>query len=214
MKCKIEFDKEKHIYYVNGIRVPGVSEILESVGVSNMSRVPEHILERACKYGNAVHSMTALCDIGHLDEWGLDDGLRKDLEGWDKFKQENGVSMKHIESIVYSKKYNFIGTLDRVADLQSGIYAGHTGILDVKTPTEISLAAYAQLDAYDIAYKENGAYNLKEQEFVKENPSDIKLIVHLSQDGNYQLHPTRPEDRGCFIPMAQVHNYKLAKGIK
>lgn len=109
----ITFNAETHTYYVDGLKIPGVTSILKGAGLIDFSMVPTDILERAFKFGTAVHLATELDDRDNLDIVSLDAPLLPYILAWRKFKQDMGCKILSIEERVYSAKYRYCGTLDR-----------------------------------------------------------------------------------------------------
>lgn len=104
------FIEETHQYFLDGERLPSVSEIKEPL--TDFSMVKPEVLERASRFGSACHSMVELYLADQLDYATLDEALYGPLEAFQKFlaevrpfENEAGVIID-----VKSRKY------DRVAD--------------------------------------------------------------------------------------------------
>ena len=109
----ITFNAETHEYFYEGLKVPGVTKVLKNAGLIDFSMVPASILERAFKFGTAVHLATELDDRNNLDMATLDAPLLPYVNAWRKFKKDVGCKVLSIEERVYSGKYRYCGTLDR-----------------------------------------------------------------------------------------------------
>lgn len=190
---KLTFDPIDHIYCVDGVQVPNVTSILEDVGITDFSHVPGDVLEHAQKRGTAVHHAAHLFDLGKLNEDSLGEEIRPYLEAWKKFKRETGVMLLECETLVYSEKYRFAGTLDRVA-----ILYGAVGILDIKSGDDSGAAI--QTAGYEIAYNEGKKVKDKTKK---------RWTVRLNRDGNYKVVTlTDMRDKSVFLGALSVYNYK------
>lgn len=141
-KVKVVFDPAKHEYWVEGKKIPGVSEIMKFLGLSkDWSGVDTYYRDR----GTAVHKAIELYIHGNLDEDSLDPVcvpyVEEFKEWWHDPLAVNDDPMT--EQIFYSERFGFAGTIDLILT---------TRIWDFKTTksmehftTEIQGAFYRQL---------------------------------------------------------------------
>ena len=140
----LTFDREQHLYALDGQPLPSVTQILEATGVCDYSYLPPATRRMALGRGSAVHSATQFDDEGDLDEAGLDDELVPYLSAWRRFRAETGFTPDLIEYQDWHRTYRYAGTLDR-----RGVFPdGSKAILDIKTNSSegwvrLQLAAYA-----------------------------------------------------------------------
>lgn len=188
---------ENHEYYVDGVRKPGVTRILQDMGLIDFSGVPADIMECAQKFGTAVHTATELDDNNDLDFKTLDPALVPYIEAWHKFKSENGVEILGIETNHYNPIYQYCGKDDRLAIVRS-----ERTVIDIKTSTSMAAATKMQLAGYALFYE----------------PVKVKRLgVQLKGDGTYKLHPYNSYgDRNTFLYAVSLWwwraNNKLIKG--
>ena len=195
---KITFDSEKHIYYCEGLKVPGVTKVLQGAGLIDFSMVKPDILERAQNFGTAVHLATEFDDNGVLDMASLDDALLPYVEAWRKFKRDTGCKILSIEEVVYSAKYRYCGTLDR----RMLIKERHT-VVDPKSGVGFHPASAIQLEAYKEAWNEGKP--------VKDKIKD-RLVVLLCGDGTYKLPVDdyyQKTDFSVFLAALTLRNWKV-----
>ena len=98
----LQFSEEQHAYTLNSVVVPSVTKILQIVGISDFSKVPADILERARLFGTAVHKACELFDKGTLDERTLDTNLWPYLDAWFAFKKDYQLEFIEIEKPIAS----------------------------------------------------------------------------------------------------------------
>lgn len=186
---ELSFDQEKHEYRLDGLVLPGVTTVLQSVGMVDYSCVDRDVLEYAQTRGTYVHKACELYDEGDLAEDKLSDGLKPYLEAWKRFRLESGFTPTHIEEYSYHKSYLYAGTADRVGKVN-----GKSAIVDIKPPMskpwwQIQTAAYAM-----IWFPEHVPF---------------RIAVSLHPDGTYRAHRhTDPKDKHIFLSALAVHNWK------
>jgi hypothetical protein len=163
----ITFDAATHTYRVDGRVIPSVTQILKATGYINDRWYTPGSAER----GTQIHAETALIDHGFMQ---IDDYKNTQyynyLLAWEKFKKEIGIgNFFYIEKPLYSKRYDFCGTIDRVVKTITGTF-----ILDIKTGVknkshELQLNAYRILMDKDfcnllcVHIKDNGKYSCEDQ---------------------------------------------------
>lgn len=182
---KITVD-EDHIYRVDGMKVPSVTQLLKEFGFygENMLRFADPT------FGSAVHLACQYDDAGTLDESSLDESVRLRLVQWRKYKKENYVYVALNEKPLYSKS-GFCGTPDKVNKIGISNYVD-----DIKTSKIRSLATKVQLVMYKRLAKENG--------FPIHGCREIVLT-----DDSYEIipHDTTKEAR-IMNSMLNIHYYK------
>lgn len=185
---EVKFDPELHEYHVDGVKFPNVTGILSPL--SDFSMVPPDVLARAAQFGKHVHTACELYDNGNLDREALDPALDEYLAGWIKFQTLCPVEIILNESLVYSLKYRYAGTLDRNA-----IYQKKLCMFDIKTgiPTP---AVGPQTAAYAKAHKEMTGEKIKRRFTVLLRPNDFKLVEHADKN-----------DFNIFLSCLNLHNF-------
>lgn len=199
------FDEKEHKYTLNGIEIPSVTRLLEDNRITDYRKIPQAVLQRASAFGTAVHSATELWDIGKLDIKKLSAPLVPYLNAWIKFKDEFGFEMLEVETKVFSKKYMYAGTLDRIGKVTKGKLAGKEILLDIKSGLLLPGAAI-QTAAYEHAYKEcapRPCANIK-----------ARICVGLREDKYVIEEHSNRSDFNVFIACLQITNFKKLNNIK
>lgn len=155
----IEFKESTHQYFVDGKEYPSVTTILHSL--NDFSFVNKELLDRAARFGSAVHRATELYDQNELDIDSMDDALMPYLEAWDMFLHQYKPELLSVEHRVASM-YGYAGTLDRYAEIK-----GKRVILDIKSGSVVPKYTGLQLSAYEQAVTEGGG------------KVDERYVVHL-----------------------------------
>lgn len=141
MEIEILFDSYKHEYFVDGIKIPSVSEILKTTGIVD----DKFFNEKSASYGKFIHSMLEHYDNSELDEDYLKEKDFNILTQYKKFLSDFQIDIIEVEKKIFNKEYFYAGTYDRLAVSQK---TGHMFLIDIKTGSvakshAIQLAAYA-----------------------------------------------------------------------
>lgn len=109
----LTFDEEGHKYFWNGEPVPGVSEVLKTVGLSkDYTNVDPFYRDR----GIAVHLAISYYLDGELDLNSLDPLIEPFFEGFLGYWEKNKERVVSKEKMGYSEAYGYAGTWDLEAE--------------------------------------------------------------------------------------------------
>lgn len=168
---RLTFDEDRHVYEIDGVRVPSVTQVLAEAGLWRPAPgVSQADLDFTRGLGTAVHLATAMDDEGELDEDSVALTVSPYLEAWRRFRSDLKPEILVIEEQVVNPDYRYAGTVDRVVRLQ-----GRTTILDIKTgsphpSTALQTAAYARCGR--IGANRMAVYLTKEGKYKAETHSD------------------------------------------
>ncbi|MDA2936854.1 hypothetical protein MYX75_01140 [Acidobacteria bacterium AH-259-A15] len=191
-----EYDPQSHTYRLEGIKIPSVTEIMQSAGLIDTTWFDEESRWR----GSVVHRACQLEDENDLDESTVPDEVKGYLEAWRKFKAETGIqAFTLIEEPLFSR--NYAGMPDRLWEWRQPRrfvprYVDHM-IIDIKTGS-VQRWVGVQLSAYG---------NL-----VSPNNPIKRLAVRISKDGKYNVKEfpifERRTDFQIFLSALAIHNWK------
>ena len=167
----LEFDAEKHIYTIDGVVVPSVTEVLSIL--NDFSSVSPAALQQAARRGTLVHEYTQLIDYGmDANDIDIEPELVGYVQAWLQFEHDWQPQWELIEHKVHCGK-QFAGTLDRL-----GIIAEKRTLVDIKSSTSPSVRTKiiwaGQLHGYYEALDE------------RMKPSQIWDVL-LKKDGSYSI---------------------------
>lgn len=137
----LTFDAAAHVYALDGIPVPSVTQILKRVIPTDFSAIPAHVLERKRQVGDATHLAIDLYLRGELDESTLHPAVQPYFESWLKWF-ERGAEIIHSESKVHSP-LGYAGTLDCLCEI-----ATEPWVIDWKTTASPARNHSTQTAAY------------------------------------------------------------------
>jgi hypothetical protein len=199
---EIEFDPAKHEYRVAGVIVPSVTRILGDL--SMMKRLDPADLAAGAERGKLVHKAVELYNAEDLDEQSLHPSLEPYLRAWKRFCHDHGFEALHSESIVYSERWGYAGTLDTIGTWKQ-MRKRPLVLLDVKTGVRDPVHG-PQTAAYVGAAKEMGLLD------AKDNPQ--RACVYLQPNGYYQCDPClEPSDWSIFQAALHCYHFKGRHGI-
>ena len=152
------FLDEPHIYLVNGIITPSVSEILHFMFPDKYSNVPDWILERKAKYGTKIHESIEMYEA-NIKTMSIEEAFdvtiqakeltyiqEASLRQYVKLKREKKIIVLEQEKMVeYQRMY--AGRYDMIANID-----GDTSLCDIKTTAELDEEYLSwQLSYYELA---------------------------------------------------------------
>jgi hypothetical protein len=181
----LSFDPDIHQYTLDGVVLPSVTQVLQGVGLINFDGIDPQILQQAADFGTQVHRMTALDDIGDLDEQSLDDNLKPYLDAWRRFR--GGMKFDAIEQPLCHPGYVLAGCPDRIA--------GNT-IIDIKTSgASVPQWVGLQLSGYSI---------------LADIPAAKRIAVQLRGDGKFKVTEFMDrKDREVFLSCLTAYKWKI-----
>lgn len=194
------FNEDDHSYFVDGKRVPSVTEVCSLLTADKYSG-GQALIHAAAVRGTAVHELCALYDMDALPDE-IDPSYSGYLKAWAAFCRDYRPQWLWIEKPLGSQR--LAGTVDRI-----GIIDGHTVIVDIKTTSSMDrvskislacqLAAYAYLAMYSginviydagigVQLRKDGTYTVHRQKKIEEKYgfSSVMLFRHMREIINLQ----------------------------
>jgi len=187
----IEFIESTHVYLVDGVITPSVSQILAAtIFKDKYNGIPDYILDRARVYGTSVHKAI------EINDWiGLSDEEYISYENWLKLVRTHKISVISNEQIVaYGTQY--AGTYDMEAWVDTD-----NCLIDIKTTYKIDMEYLSwQLSYYEMAYCK--MYN---------KPLFDKLYcVWLTKKGEYKLLEIQRIEKNRLEELLKIYYENIA----
>lgn len=163
----IEFIEEEHLYLVDGVIVPSVSEILRFIFPNKYKDVPRDVLKAKANYGTKVHNAIEMyennCKAMAREEAldvtilasALDYVQVASLNEYLRLKEKNKLVVIEQEQIIHLEN-KYAGRFDMIAKINNDY-----SLCDVKTTSvldkeylswQLSLYAFARPDRFDKLY--------------------------------------------------------------
>ena len=141
----IEFLEREHLYLVDGVITPSVSEILKFIFPEKYKGVPTNILNAKADYGSVVHE--AIEKIENDEELPKLDYIQEaSIKQYFKLKEKYNIAVLEQEKMVnYQGRY--AGRFDMIASIN-----GLTSLCDIKTTATLDKEYLSwQLSFYELA---------------------------------------------------------------
>lgn len=167
MNYNIEFDEEDHIYKVDGIVKPSVTQTLRGAGiVDDYSNLDPYYADR----GTAAHTGCTLLAQGFLDWATVSDDVRPYVETFESIVKRMGMTYVSAEEPCYDKEYDICGTYDLIM-----MWNGARTLTELKTGAfpmwgGLQLASYERMvdveNVLGIELKGSGKAYIKADDFL------------------------------------------------
>ena len=187
----LTFQEEGHIYKLDDVVIPSVTQILKETGMVNLDRIPKHILNKAAEKGVNVHYMLDLYDNRTLED-GQPDYLLPYLDGYKKFLDEYKPEIEAVEQIFYGfpidrPSLTYGCRIDRVYTID-----GVRWIVDFKTGGKYK-STRLQTAAYLCAYNEYTHAISFDHEEIKDF-AIMRGALYLDGEGGFDFVEHTDED--------------------
>jgi hypothetical protein len=197
----LELFETTHTYYYDRREIINVTTILEMAGLSDYSRVPANLLDRAQTFGRALHKGTELLDLGKIDVSTIHPDLAPYLDGWKAFVKDHVVEFISIEEKIADLGKWYAGTLDRVGLMRTG----KLGMIEVKSSDTLHPAAALQTAGYK-----------KPWERIHGQKIETRIAVQPTKTGGYIKtdYDNDREDYADFLAALRIANRKIKDKIR
>lgn len=189
----LEFDEPSHIYRWSGRVVPSVTTVIKDL--TDYSRIPPAVLEKARQEGVQIHKMVELDCRQELDESTLPEWIEPHFAAWRKFVAHKRIEVLLSEHRVFHPGFWYAGTLDLLVYMD-----GELSLIDVKRSFAGGKAIGVQLAGY------SGALAVE----MGKKPKPIRRYgLRLKPNGEPQLREfINPTDWNVFLACLTVRNFK------
>jgi len=117
--------------------------------ITNMKRAHRDFSQKACDIGTEVHAYAECYGRGENPTWPSEERVKNGCMAFRDWWEDNHIEPIFIEKKIYSRTYQYAGTVDLVANVN-----GVLSVVDYKTSTGIYDEYLLQLGAYFQALKE------------------------------------------------------------
>ena len=156
----LEFDSINHIYRLDGIIIPGYSQIVRDLGLIDYSNVPLRNLEYKAGAGKAVHTAIFWDNTNELNMDSLDEVVNSYFKSWLIFKElyQPKILTEYSEKSVCSTKWRYGVTPDIVMEVKGGLT-----VLEIKTVAQMNPVIALQTEAQRVAIEETYKIKIKQR---------------------------------------------------
>lgn len=193
------FTEDGHVYSENGLVVPSVTQVCESVGLYSLNGIPKDSLEYKSGLGTEAHAVCALLDRGeNLDEYEIDERILPYVDSYREFKAVQKWTpylIEHGPFIADVHKMPVGFRLDRV-----GLLNGQETVAELKCTSADLPYHGCQLAGYDLCLGDC---------------KRVRVVIRLQPDGKMAKVKTYddPSEYGVFIWALGIVTWKGNKRI-
>ena len=140
----LDFDPLTHIYTLDGVRIPSVTQVLKEAGLIDFSDVPKDRLDKACQRGKDAHSIIEEYSQGLLSpeaSW-----MYPEIHAWEAFCRDYGFKSEMQEYLCADPILKVGFTIDQIGTIKD-----QRTIVDLKTG-EKKIADVIQVCGYGLLY--------------------------------------------------------------
>lgn len=143
----IEFIEKEHLYLLDGVIIPSVSEILYFIFPDKYKNVDIATLTKKAEYGSKVHETIECIEQGkELPE--LDENQNFSIRQYLRLKEKNNIQVQAQEQVIYYKS-DYAGRFDMIATINNELC-----LCDIKTTAILDKEYLSwQLSFYELAFK-------------------------------------------------------------
>jgi hypothetical protein len=197
----LTFYDDRHVYELDGVRIPSVSEILRFGAREVYGTVDQYTLDNAAERGKRAHQ--ACEDLDLHGECEIDTDITPYAEAYKQFLYDHKVVWDEIELALYHPTMWYAGRIDRAGTINGRYY-----LVDIKTSCTVNkklvipqLTAYAHLWMHRVSNCIPGAYD----HYGHMNGSPEFAAIHLKKNGSYKLVPVQ-KDCGLWKSYLTIHH--------
>lgn len=154
----IDFLEEPHIYLVDGVITPSVSEILHFIFPEKYKNVSSYILNKKAQYGTTIHQSVEMLE-NNLKTMSIEEAFNVTVQALDlnyiqevslhqylKLKDKYQIEVLEQEQMIHFKNY-YAGRFDMIARIKNNLC-----LCDIKTTAELDEEYLSwQLSYYEMA---------------------------------------------------------------
>lgn len=154
----IDFLEEPHIYLVDGVITPSVSEILHFIFPEKYKNVSSYILNKKAQYGTTIHQSVEMLE-NNLKIMSIEEAFNVTVQALDmnyiqevslhqylKLKDKYQIEVIEQEQMIHFKDY-YAGRFDMIARIKNNLC-----LCDIKTTAELDEEYLSwQLSYYEMA---------------------------------------------------------------
>lgn len=202
------FDHARHEYFLDGPRVPSVTEVLHASGLIDLSQIPSFVLERARRRGSAVHQLVHYFNESDLDWGSVDPEFKGYMDAWIRYATETRLRVLLCEYRIASRRHRVAGTLDLLA-----IIGDEGWLIDYKTGDPDDVAADFQTGAYLGMAFEWACEDPRLAQALALYPRWRRAAVRLRKDGTFAVSEyTDARDYARFHTLVAAWHIRAERG--
>lgn len=147
-KPSIRFEESTHTYWMDGVRVPSITQVLKCATYDEFDHVHPDVLAKKAREGQELARMIEDYVKGRFDVMAYDPVLLGDFDAFEIWHRKTGGQIIESEKIVASVRWQYAGRLDLVYDMPGvGL-----SMIDIKRTYAVPASGGPQTAAQALAY--------------------------------------------------------------
>lgn len=204
---RIRYEDGTHTYWIDGVRVPSITQALKAATYDDFDMVRPEVLARKAEQGTALAKMIEEYADGTFDETlsRYDIDLLPDFDAFVEWHEKERGEIICCETIVASARYGYAGRLDLVYRLRDHGPA----MIDTKRTWAPPASGGPQTAAQVLAFEETlGAFDMAPYAATKMP----RYLLHI-KNGRCTLVPQRnKDDLKVFLAALTVTKWRMQNG--
>lgn len=147
-KPSIRFEESTHTYWLDGVRVPSITQVLKCATYDEFDHVHPDVLAKKAREGQELARMIEDYAKGRFDVMAYDPVLLGDFDAFEIWHRKTGGQIIESEKIVASVRWQYAGRLDLVYDMP-GV---GPSMIDIKRTYAVPASGGPQTAAQALAY--------------------------------------------------------------
>lgn len=204
---RIRYEDSTHTYWLDGVRVPSITQALKAATYDDFDHVDPATLKRKADQGTGLAKMIEEYADGSFDETleRYDIDLLPDFDAFVEWHESTGGKILFSETIVASARYGYSGRLDIVYDMPGEGPA----MIDTKRTYSPPASGGPQTAAQVLAFEETFG-GLGMSPYCATNMP--RYLLHI-KDGRCTLVPQRnKDDLKVFLAALTVTHWRMKNG--
>lgn len=145
---RIRFEESTHTYWMDGVRVPSITQVLKCATYDEFDHVHPDVLAKKAREGQELARMIEDYVKGRFDVMAYDPVLLGDFDAFEIWHRKTGGQIIESEKIVASVRWQYAGRLDLVYDMPGvGL-----SMIDIKRTYAVPASGGPQTAAQALAY--------------------------------------------------------------
>lgn len=204
---RIRYEDSTHTYWIDGVRVPSITQALKAATYDDFDHVDPRTLKRKADQGTGLAKMIEEYADGSFDETleRYDIDLLPDFDAFVEWHENIRGNILYSETIVASARYGYAGRLDLVYEVP-----GEGAVMiDTKRTYSPPASGGPQTAAQAAAFHETMGAPGKLAMFSQQMP---RYLLHI-KEGRCTLVPQRnKDDLKVFLAALTVTHWRMKHG--
>lgn len=197
---QIRFEESTHTYWLDGVRVPSITQALKCATYDDFDHVHPDVLAKKAREGTELAAMIEDYVKGRFDVMKYDPVLLGDFDAFEIWHRKTGGKILHSEMIVASRRWQYAGRLDLVYMFPSG----DLSMIDIKRTYSPPASGGPQTAAQALAFSE-----MQDNKNLANMP---RYLLHIRDEVCTLVPQKNKDDIKVFLAALNVTKWRMKHG--